>query len=80
MTLRLKSDITDWGMIQQWCKVAMIVDSDIDDIKYVLELTEEGFVKTEYVQRCLRWKKNNQTFGIRKLQKPLSKEQAFRLR
>jgi hypothetical protein len=49
MTLRLKSDIMDFGMIQQWCRVGIILDSDIEDIKYVLELTEHGFVKTEYV-------------------------------
>ena len=47
--LRLKSDIKDFGIINQWCKIAIILDSDVDDIKYVLELTEQGFIKTEYV-------------------------------
>ena len=74
MTLRLKSDIMDWGTIQQWCKVGIIVDTDIDDIKYVLELTENGFKKTEYVQRTLQMKADGQIFGIRRLLKPLSKE------
>ena len=39
----------DFGLINQWCRVGIILDSDIDDIKYVLELTEEGFIKTEFV-------------------------------
>lgn len=56
MTLRLKSDIKDFGLINQWCKIAIVLDSDVDEIKYVLELTEEGFVKTEYVQRVLALK------------------------
>lgn len=80
MTLRLKSDIMDWGMIQQWCRIGIILDSDIEDIKYVLELTDNGFVRTEYVQRVLALKAENQTFGIRKLNDPLTKEQSVRLR
>lgn len=47
--LRLKSDIKDFGLISQWCKIGIILDSDIEQIKYVLELTEDGFVRTEYV-------------------------------
>lgn len=47
--LRLKSDIKDQGLVPQWGKVAIIMDSDIPEIKYVLELTDKGFVKTEYV-------------------------------
>jgi hypothetical protein len=35
--------------VPQWGKVAIIMDSDIPEIKYVLELTDKGFVKTEYV-------------------------------
>lgn len=49
ITLRLKSDIMDFGVIQQWCKVGIILDTDIEDIKYILELTEDGFVKTEFI-------------------------------
>jgi hypothetical protein len=47
--LRLKSDIKDFGLIRQWCKIGVVLDSDIEEIKYVLELTDEGFIKTEYV-------------------------------
>jgi hypothetical protein len=47
--LRLKSDIKDFGLINQWCRIGIIMNSDIEEIKYVLELTEEGFIRTEYV-------------------------------
>jgi len=74
MTLRLKSDIMDWGNIEQWCKIGIVLDTDIEDIKYILELTDDGFVKTEYVQRVLQLKAQGKVFGMRRLHKPLSKE------
>ena len=43
MTLRLKSDIMDWGNIEQWCKIGIVLDTDVEDIKYILELTDSGF-------------------------------------
>jgi len=48
-SLRLKSDIKDFGIINQWCKIGIVLDSDIEQIKYMLELTDDGFVRTEYV-------------------------------
>jgi len=45
----MKSDIKNFDLVNQWCRVAIVIDSDIEEIKYVLELTPEGFVKTEYV-------------------------------
>ena len=47
--LRVKSSINDYSQIQQWCRLAIVLDSDVDDIKYVLELQNEGFVKSEYM-------------------------------
>lgn len=78
--LRLKSDIKDFGLINQWCKIGIILDSDVEEIKYVLELTDEGFTRTEYVQRVLRLKAEGSIFGIKRLITPLTKEQSFRLR
>ena len=34
--------------IKQWCNVGIIVDSDVEDVKYILMLTPEGFTKVEY--------------------------------
>ena len=66
--------------IKQWCRVAIVIDSDIDEIKYLLELTSEGFVKTEYMSRILQLKRDHQTFAIRRQMVPLSYRQSKRLR
>ena len=78
--LRMKSDIKNFDLINQWCRVAIVIDSDIEDIKYVLELTPEGFIKTEYVQRALLLRHENKIFGIKRLITPLTPEQSLRLR
>lgn len=56
------------------------MDSDIPEIKYVLELTDKGFIKTEYVQRVLDLKEEGAIFAIKRFKKRLTKEQSFRLR
>ena len=78
--LRMKSDIKNFDLVNQWCRVAIVIDSDIEEIKYVLELTPEGFVKTEYVQRALLLRHENKIFGIKRLITPLTPEQSLRLR
>ena len=35
--------------IKQWSRCAIVVDSEIEEIKYVLMLGPEGFTKTEYM-------------------------------
>ena len=52
--------------------MGIIVDSDIDALKYVLELTRNGFVKTDYITKVLELKANNQTFAIKRLKEPLN--------
>ena len=52
--LRVKSQINDYNKIKQWCRLAIVLDSDVDDIKYVLELTGEGFVKLSFLPGYLR--------------------------
>jgi hypothetical protein len=76
----MKSDIKSFDLINQWCRVAIVLDSDIDEIKYVLELTPEGFIKTEYVQRALLLRHENKVFGIKRLVTSLTPEQSLRLR
>ena len=78
--LRLKQNLDDFKEIKQWCRVAIVIDSDIDEIKYLLELTSEGFVKTEYMSRILQLKRDHQTFAIRRQMVPLSYRQSKRLR
>ena len=65
--LRVKSQINDYNKIKQWCRLAIVLDSDVDDIKYVLELTGEGFVKTEFLTWVLEKRANNVIFGIKRL-------------
>lgn len=78
--LRLKSQLDIVDEIKQWCRVGIVIDSDVDEIKYLLEGTEDGFKKTEYMTRALQLKANKQTFGIKRLITPLSPDQALELR
>ena len=43
--------------IKQWSRVGIIIDSpDVEEIKYIFELTRDGFVKNEYLSRILELK------------------------
>ena len=66
--------------IKQWCRIGIVIDTDIDRVKYVLELKEDGFIKTEYMTRVLQLKANQQTFAVRRQMVPLSWRQSKRLR
>lgn len=57
--MRLKQNIDDPADIKQWCKVAIVIDTDIPEIKQLLELNEEGFVLNEYIKRVVEFKANN---------------------
>ena len=78
--LRLKQNLDDMREVKQWCRIGIVIDTDIDEIKYLLELKEEGFVKTEYISRVLQLKQDGQTFAIRRQMVPLSYRQSKRLR
>ena len=66
--------------IKQWCNVGIVVDSDADDVKFVLMLTANGFTLTEYMTATLGWKAEGTTFAIRRLDNPLAMHQSLRLR
>ena len=80
-SLRLKQDLDHPDNVRQWSRIGIIVDSpDIEEIKYVLELTRDGFIKTEYMSRILELKANEQTFAIKRLRHPLTNKKARQLR
>ena len=54
--LRLKTSVDDFREIKQWCRIGIVIDSEIEEIKYLLELGEEGFKFTEYMSRVLQLK------------------------
>ncbi len=56
--LRLKQNIDDPNDLKQWCRAAIVIDSAIPEIKYLLELTNEGFTKTDYFKRVVEFKTN----------------------
>lgn len=67
--------------VKQWSRAGIIIDSaDVDEIKYVFELTRDGFIKTEYMSRILQLKANNQTFAIKRLNGALTNRKARKLR
>ena len=65
--LRVKCNLNDSSQIGQWCRMAIVIDSDHDDIKYVLELKNEGFIKTEYLSWVLEKRAQGTIFGIKRL-------------
>lgn len=79
-SLRTKQNMDNFFPIKQWCNVGIVVDSDVEDVKYILMLGPEGFVKTEYFSQVFRWKAEGTTFAIRRLDNPLSIPQSQKLR
>jgi hypothetical protein len=51
--------------------MGIVVDSDIPQIKYLLEMTDNGFVKNEYMSRVLFLKSESNIFGIKRLRRAL---------
>ena len=66
--------------IKQWCRTGIVVDSDVDEVKYILLLGPDGFELIEYMTQVLKWKAENTTFAIRRLENPLSLRQSQKLR
>ena len=42
--------------IKQWCRMGIVIDSDVEEVKYILMLGPEGFSLTEYMSQVLKWK------------------------
>lgn len=78
--LRLKQNIDDPSDIKQWCRMAIVIDSEVPEIKYLLELEKEGFLKREYISRVVEFKAKGQIFAIKRLRVPLSARQSVKLR
>lgn len=60
--------------------MAIVVDSEVPEIKYLLELDKEGFIKREYISRVVEFKSKGQIFAIKRLRVPLSARQSVKLR
>lgn len=65
--------------VKQWCRAAIVIDSDVEAIKYILMLGPEGFYLKEYMTQVLQWKADNVTFAIKRLLNPLSESQTNKL-
>lgn len=78
--LRLKQNIDDPGDIKQWSRMAIVIDTEIPEIKNLLELTPEGFVQNEYIKRVVEFKTAGQTFAVKRLRAGLTKRQADKLK
>jgi len=78
--LRLKLNLNDNADIKQWCRVGIVLDSEIPEVKYLLELTAEGFIKNEFLSRILEFKNKGQIFAVKRYKMPLSQNQQRKLR
>ena len=79
-SLRTKQNMDVFYPIKQWCRTGIVVDSDVDEVKYILLLGPDGFELIEYMTQVLKWKAENTTFAIRRLENPLSLRQSQKLR
>jgi hypothetical protein len=58
--LRFKCKENPERIVQLWSRVALIIDSDIPDVKYLLEVTEKGIEYHEFLQRMMEFKKDQE--------------------
>lgn len=77
MLLRLKvdyqksnSDYDDPETIYQWSRCGIVMDSNVPDIKYLLEIGENGIEEHELFGRLLLLKQSGRLIGY----KPLSNQ------
>lgn len=45
-------------LVELWSRVALVVDSELPDLKYILEVTEAGFQEYEFLSRMMYYKKD----------------------
>ena len=58
--LRFKCKESPLRHVQLWSRVALIVDSDIPDVKYLLEVSEKGIDQFDFLQRMMEYKKDQE--------------------
>jgi hypothetical protein len=56
--LRFKCKESPLRIVQLWSRVALVVDSDIPDVKYLLEISEKGIDQFDFLQRMMEYKKD----------------------
>jgi hypothetical protein len=56
--LRFKCKESPLRNVQLWSRVALVVDSDIPDVKYLLEISEKGIDQFDFLQRMMEYKKD----------------------
>lgn len=50
---------------KEWSRVALVVDSDIEDVKYLLEISDKGFKMHEFISRMMHLKNESKIFAIK---------------
>lgn len=61
------SDFDDPVLCHQWCRVGLICDSPIKDVKYLLEITKDGVEEWELFSRLLMLKSQKKTLGYKQI-------------
>ena len=61
------SDFDDPVLCHQWCRVGLVCDSPIKDVKYLLEITKDGVEEWELFSRLLMLKSQKKTLGYKQL-------------
>lgn len=56
--LRFKCKESPQRIVQLWSRIALVVDSDIADVKYLLEVTEKGIEQYDFLQRMMDYKRD----------------------
>ena len=58
--LRFKCKESPQRVVAQWSRLALVVDSDIPDVKHLIEVTEKGVDQYDFLQRMMDYKKDKQ--------------------
>ncbi len=59
LRFKCKDSLSDRRQVELWGRLALIVDSDIPNVKYLLEVTERGFELNEFMSRMMHYKRDH---------------------
>ncbi len=62
--MRFKDKGNEDDAFKLWSRIAIVVQSDIEDVSYLLEITDKGFKQYEFISRIMHYKRENYVIGV----------------
>lgn len=63
--MRFKSKDNPTFAKKLWSRIGIIIDSDIEDVKYLLEISATGIRQYEFISRMMTYKIEGRVFSIK---------------